>query len=572
MNGNFKLGVYVDQTEQMHHRLISLYAKYEKNELIEALDNTYKSLNADEKIRLAFVGQYSAGKSTIIKALTGNKNIVIDSDIATSQVTNYNWGSVILTDTPGLNTNENLEHDTMAIEAIRISDLLVYCITSDLFREVTRKDFKNLANEYRSKLFLVINKMNKETGDYDQLSENYSNTINKTLAPEYSIADFHHFFFDAADYLDGKEDDDIDLIEDSHFEQFIDALNVFIELKGLSGKLLTPVILMKDSVDDALINIEDDEHERERKILVQRICKVVEEKKKNFVKACNGSIQDMSRKFILKGDEVATHMGEKGFKFTDEDFQVFVDPLQTKISDSISEFFQKYANEVDEDVKRVLSSELATHFFKEANLRLDKTVEGKNRNTETLADLSKGMGTLGAKAASATTTFLDKMCKATAGQKISIWTVNGSELHKVVKNVGHMFGHKFKPFEALKISKNIANISKWLGPVLTGVGTVVEVFGMIADKYADKKLSKAKDETKQIFKIMAEETVGYYNAQVAEASKEFDKITASLQQEIHRIEDESENNKELKKELFDIKKDLNNLQRSIEYGSSTKDS
>jgi predicted GTPase len=54
-----------------------------------------------EKPRMVLTGQYSSGKSSLIKALTdGTVEPVIDADIATDAVTEYPWdGAVVLVDT-----------------------------------------------------------------------------------------------------------------------------------------------------------------------------------------------------------------------------------------------------------------------------------------------------------------------------------------------------------------------------------------------------------------------------------------------------------------------------------------
>lgn len=69
----------------------------EAEELMKELDRAA----ADKTIRVVFIGQYTAGKSTIISALTGNNEIVIDSNIATSQTSDYSWGGVVLQILPG---------------------------------------------------------------------------------------------------------------------------------------------------------------------------------------------------------------------------------------------------------------------------------------------------------------------------------------------------------------------------------------------------------------------------------------------------------------------------------------
>lgn len=523
--------------------------------------------NKEDKIVMAFIGQYSAGKSTIIKALTGDSSIVVDSDIATSKTQNYEWGQIILVDTPGLNTNENAMHDEMALDAIKKADLVVYCITSDLFHEVTRDDFKKLSIDYKSKMFLIINKMSKESGDYEVLVENYTDSINKTLAPEYSLNDYHHFFVDAADYLTGILEEDDDYIEDSHFEKFVEKLNNFIRMRGKMAQLSTPLLVLKSEIDGALDDIEEDEHVKEGIELIKRVSNIVEEKKRKFSRISSDEVQRVAHKFIQKGDEVVDGIGEKGFSFNDDDLQRFAEPLQDALCKSIADYFEKYAKEVDEEVQRIMESEQAIHFFEEDKQRLEKDYKYVDSKTgETFGKIQAGLGEVTKTSVPKISSMFAKWANVKDGQKITIWTVNGSDLHSVVKKVGNKLGYKFKPFEALKISKRIAEFSKWLGPILTGVGTVVELLGMLAEHNAEKKLAKAREGVRITFKVMAEETEAFYIQQVNDAAKEFDAIRDGLDEELERIIKESQNNLAFKENLIDLRQQITKLQKQIEYG------
>ncbi len=119
---------------------------YWENSLFSEKDDLVKNLEAirqDEDIIIAFIGQYSAGKSTIISALTGNRNIKINANIATEKAKRYKWvDQITLVDTPGLHT-ENKHHDLEAEKAINNSNMLIYCITNELFDEVSIVDYKN---------------------------------------------------------------------------------------------------------------------------------------------------------------------------------------------------------------------------------------------------------------------------------------------------------------------------------------------------------------------------------------------------------------------------------------------
>ena len=52
---------------------------------------------------------------------------------------------------------------------------------------------------------------------------------------------------------------------------------------------------------------------------------------------------------------------------------------------------------------------------------------------------------------------------------------SGSQIHNVVLNVGHAFGVKFKPWQAVNIAKNIGNVAKILGPVVSVLALFVDI-------------------------------------------------------------------------------------------------
>ena len=89
MENKLEMGRYNQETQKLYREILKIYEELDLDKEKVLLEENYKSINSKDKISLAFIGQYSAGKSTIIKALTGEENIKIDSDIATSEVTNY---------------------------------------------------------------------------------------------------------------------------------------------------------------------------------------------------------------------------------------------------------------------------------------------------------------------------------------------------------------------------------------------------------------------------------------------------------------------------------------------------
>ena len=134
------------------------------NDLVKSHANKLESELAKyrkkSKLEIAFIGEYSAGKSTIISALTRNDNIAIGADVTTDKVSIYKWGNVTLVDTPGIKAGYE-EHDKITLDYINKADLLVYVImASKGFTASTAADFKKLILDDNrvAKTMLVMNR------------------------------------------------------------------------------------------------------------------------------------------------------------------------------------------------------------------------------------------------------------------------------------------------------------------------------------------------------------------------------------------------------------------------------
>lgn len=92
--------------------------------LNEAGLNSEIKYDENDKINIVFAGQYSAGKSSILKMLTGIDDIGIGAGITTQQTHTYEWNGLFVTDTPGIHTELRPDHDEIAYEEISAADML----------------------------------------------------------------------------------------------------------------------------------------------------------------------------------------------------------------------------------------------------------------------------------------------------------------------------------------------------------------------------------------------------------------------------------------------------------------
>ena len=176
--------------------------------------------------------------------MTGDKQIKIDANVATDVVSKYEWNNILLMDTPGILAGKKESHDEATKEALKESDLIFYVLTSQLFDNVIFNNFIDLAYNQRlaDKMFIVINKMGMESGEYDDLVESYTISLQKIFAERgYSLDQFPVAFIDAYDYIQGEDEKDEEFIKLSHFGRFLDMLNAFVDQKGLIKKYCCPV-------------------------------------------------------------------------------------------------------------------------------------------------------------------------------------------------------------------------------------------------------------------------------------------------------------------------------------------
>lgn len=100
--------------------------------------------------------------------------------------------------------------------------------------------------------------------------------------------------------------------------------------------------------------------------------------------------------------------------------------------------------------------------------------------------------------------WLSKMSKgANAGTGWSsifkLGTYSGSLTHKAVLAVGHFFGHKFKPWDAVKISGKIGKVGMTLGAIGAVVGVISQIISDKQEEKAEKQLREARADIRNSF-------------------------------------------------------------------------
>lgn len=456
--------VYQEILESLKKKTRELLVTTKNQDLASKLDTELETASDRKKLSIAFVGQYSSGKSTIISALTGNKHIKIDANVATDKVSQYNWHDIILMDTPGILAGKVESHDEQTKNALKESDLIFYVLTSQLFDDVIFNNFIDLAyNQHLAdKMFIVINKMGMESGEYDQLVQNYTFSLQKTFAERgYNIDEFPIAFIDANDYIDGIEEDDDDFIELSHFERFVDMLNSFVEQKGLIKKQFdTPVRILQSYLKDIEVSSVDktlcdfyNQYERKLTNSQKEIKRDVEQVLYTFDSSSMNEVISLSNEIGSIGEEEWT------LKQNDLNNRLksMISRVSSDIENSINESYERLIQDINDfsgkdsliayadNLDRKINSPSVTIEEKKSLVMQKKSLELLRQGGNKVAGMAPGV---------------DKLFGGISG-------ASGSSLHEIVLNVGHFFGKSFKPWEAVRWASNIAKVAKFGIPVIT---------------------------------------------------------------------------------------------------------
>lgn len=464
MDETINYAKYQQRLEQLILKTKQLLAQTDNSDLAQKMDAELQEVSERKELRLAFVGQYSSGKSTIISALTGNKDILIDANIATDKTTEYRWNNITLMDTPGILAGKVEEHDERTKAALKECDLIFYVLTSQLFDDVIFNNFIDLAyNQHLAdKMFIVVNKMNMEYGDYAQLVQNYTTSLQNTFKERgYDFSAFPVAFIDANDYLEGVKDKDDEFIQVSNFEKFINDLNSFVSSKGLIKKQFdTPVRVLQSYAKDIAISEVDQNLAEFYRQFEQRLSISERELKRDVSNVLYSFETDAMTKVSALSSGIGS-LGEAEWKVQQEELnralQQSINTTSTKIEKVVEQNYADLLKEVEDFGHRDTLAKYISSIDAKLNSPNISIEERNNLNSQ-----KKALDWLKSGA-----TKIGDMAPGVNGVFGGISNASGSQLHNIVLNVGHFFGKSFRPWEAVRWASNIAKVAKFGIPVVT---------------------------------------------------------------------------------------------------------
>lgn len=496
------------------------------------------NINPDKMLNIVFVGQYSAGKSSIIKMLTENKDIKIGAGITTQEYTPYEWNGIELVDTPGVQTGLREDHDAITEKAIKDADLIIYVITNELFNPTLIKYFRKLAYDMgkAEQMILVINKMDRG-GEQEVLYDNLSKVISERY-DNYNIKTINEFcpcFINAESYLEAQNEDDeelkLELLQMSNYDEFIDVLNRFAEDKGLMGKIKTPIYQLKNVVDDINDILESYDNSEENSLLKNHINEI-NNRKKDGIDNIKRSLDIIISKIRESGRAIAGEIS------TDIDNNVFEEIQQEEIKE-IENCINEQKNEIEkeiDDIRNDIGEELSVigKIYCNYDFEIDTKISKKSKAISLVED--------------------------------GLRKLKGSE-QGIKEGLGFLgkYIYRDKIFFKQKAINSFASNAKYVSRACLVIGALVEGLEKYQEEKKNEEIKKARKEVYENFNKIAKEIECEIEKNIiSPLSKELDILIQEVENTIDKNNKINDNCKLAMEQARNLKIKCDNLIQSID--------
>ena len=468
---NIEIERWVRYGQQLLERTADVIANAQ-NEAVRSMTAqvpTQVAPDRDQRLSVVFAGQYSAGKSTILRAITGRDDIDVGAEITTQRAQEYDWNGIVVIDTPGVHTKIRPDHDEVTYKAISTADLLVFVITNELFDSHLGKHFRELAitREKAHEMMLVVNKMQRSArGNSPQIQNVIRDDLRKVLAP-FTPEQLRTSFIDAALAVEAAQEIDSEirhlLEQKSAFGTFLERVNEFMRDKGLAGRYTTTLYTLEQVLQEALAAVPTDEPDVDalEELLVQQRRELLNTRRQ-LAHAIAARIRETSSAIRNDGRKVADliHGDVDPDQISRElqDVQSRTDQRSDQLATDIVAIVEEHQETLDERIRLIAESEFAKGLLRRLHSQFETSGPGTSTAAQArlrhVSEVTKQLGKFLAR-------HSFKFNAGTSGL-FSLGQHSGTTVHWIVKEGGHLFGKSFKPWEAVKWTRFIGNAGRFL--------------------------------------------------------------------------------------------------------------
>lgn len=478
----------------------------EAEPLRRRMSDARERVERDAPLRIAIIGEFSSGKSSLISALTGLE-IRIDADVCTTETCEYTWHGLTLVDTPGVQAQENdTDHDKIAREATIEADLVLFIITNELFSPRLAKHLRYVLDEdglgLAAKTALIVNKIDRETNP----DETLRGELQKALGP---YQDVPVYFCSASDYRMATElpaDLQARFVEQSRVSELIRGIDQFVDDAQASGRLTTPLQTISEVLEVLQASLTPSDLDKKRLEIVRR--------QRNALRDLQNRLLDIRKAWKQRAYS-------KFFNCTDQAVKDINDLTTDKDLERLFELGMKHAiteldgllDDVTADVSRAME-EARAKLDEIGSSPLSQEVEASTKRGATVSVAFDSHGPGG-------TIFAAKLAKATVKpiqEGLELAAKNADGLRNIVYKIGKQMGKKFRPNEAKKAGEALAKLAGRTGKAVPYLAAALDLY--LQHREENKKGEQAR--------LLAQMRLSMRNAFADQARLEAESLEAGI--------------------------------------------
>ena len=524
----FSLNVYSNKAEELRQETEATF-----EQLNLATDVLPATMQPDDgAIKLVFVGQYSAGKSSIIKMISGIET-EIGAGITTQESHVYKWNDLEIIDTPGIETGLRADHDEITYDQISKAALLVFVVTNEGFDRHMGEHFRKLAIEQNrgSNMVLVINKMDRAPeGNSANQQQIIRDDICKVLAP-LTPEQVYTSFISTQSYEEYLNEEDVEikaeLLAESGREQLIANLNAFVQSRQVTAKIERPLYALQEAVRNVSV-VEEINMLNDAESLLLRKQRILQNGQADAEEEVNSLTMECQQDIIELGREAAGYLepgvSEEELKAKLNEVGQRAEQATQDCIQSIERAFGRLANTIQTEMDTEMASTSVQKIFGRNNMPVP---------AEGATDLPRESA--GFDGVAAGTQLGSQLSSAWNIANMGLKSFSGTAMHEGILSAGKFFGIKFRPWEAVGLAKNAAVF----GAVLSVAGVLLAIWGKFKSdeerRQKEQELQEAKEKIKAQYKENANSIYGDIMRNVREklaetVGKELDSVEESLRQ------------------------------------------
>ena len=362
-----------------------------KGTLRAAADGALEVFETKAKYRVSLLGEFSAGKSSLIMALTGDE-VDTGPGPTTKEAKEFKWKEgkedkgVTFVDTPGVQAEASeTDHDEIARKSTIDADLILFVLTNELFNDRLADHFRFVAGSesgglgLADKMLVIVNKMDREDIDDKNREELIVSQVEDKIKPcaRVHLAAVESYLRSQKSDGDRKER----LVKRSRIPELVAAIDEFIKERGDLGRLTRPLQLFEAALEeqrDSLLG--DDESASQEMENNRRQKRIVYEANRQLTSHESEWVSELRRIVLSRTTGTLNLVADaKTKEELEEQFQTAVQAIEPEIDThlvNIDNTLQGWARDFQDKIEDLDTSELGK------NIRILRTAEGRSGGFE----------------------------------------------------------------------------------------------------------------------------------------------------------------------------------------------